>query len=90
MPVSALAHYYRSGMSVDEILDAFPFLMPAQVHGALSYYYDNIEQIDNEIALSQDESYWMTKYPPGRLSKSSPSDSAQRPAQTQPARSENT
>ena len=68
MPVSTLVHYYQSGLTIDEILDAFPFLTPAQVHDALSYYYDNLQQIDKEIALSQDEGYWIAKYPPGKLS----------------------
>jgi len=68
IPVSTLVHYYQSGLTTDEILDAFPFLTPAQVHDALSYYYDNLQQIDKEIALSQDEEYWIVKYPPGKLS----------------------
>jgi uncharacterized protein (DUF433 family) len=37
MAVSTLAHYYQSGLTIDEILNAFPFLTPAQVHDALSY-----------------------------------------------------
>lgn len=68
MAVSTLAHYYQSGLTTDEILDIFPFLTPAQIHNALSYYYDNQKKIDKEIALSQDEEYWINKYPPGKLS----------------------
>ena len=68
MSVSTLVHYYQNGLNTDEILDAFHFLTPAQVHDALSYYYDNHQHIDKEIALSQDEEYWIDKYPPGKLS----------------------
>jgi type III restriction enzyme len=90
MPVSTLVHYYQSGLTIDEILDSFSFLTPAQVHDAFSYYYDNQKQIDKEIALSQDEEYWIAKYPPGKLSIKACSLLKQGPSEVQPSQREET
>lgn len=37
------------GWSPDEIVRAHPHLTLAQVHDALSYYYENVEEINAEI-----------------------------------------
>jgi uncharacterized protein (DUF433 family) len=63
-PVSSIVQNYRRGLSVEEILVAFPQLNPAQVHDALSYYYDHLEQIDHEIATLADLDSAIAKYPP--------------------------
>ncbi len=39
-------YYYRTGMSVEEILADWDYLKPAQVFSALAYYHDNKEEID--------------------------------------------
>lgn len=49
-PVSSIVQNYRRGLSVEEILFEFPHLKPAEVHDALSYYYDHRTEIDQEIA----------------------------------------
>lgn len=41
--------YERLGWSPDEIVRAHPHLTLAQVHDALSYYYENIDEINAEI-----------------------------------------
>jgi len=41
--------HYKSGMPVEEILEGFPNIAPAQFYDALSYYYDYKEQIEKEI-----------------------------------------
>jgi hypothetical protein len=51
---------------VDEILQHYRHLTPAQVHDALSYYFDHQAEIEEEIRLDQDHTYWMKKYPPSR------------------------
>lgn len=44
--VSQIAiEYDQMGLTGDEIIQAHPHLTLAQVHDALSYYYDNIEEI---------------------------------------------
>lgn len=39
----------RRGMSPDEIVTAYPSITLADVHAALSYYYENRERIDADI-----------------------------------------
>ena len=64
--VSEVAFKHRRGDSVDEMLEAWPHLNPAQIYDALSYYYDHQAEIDEEVTRSLDEEYWRRKYPPGR------------------------
>jgi uncharacterized protein (DUF433 family) len=53
--VSHIAHRYeRERQSPDEIVQAYPHLNLAQVHGALAYYYSHQESIDKEIASSDE------------------------------------
>ena len=63
--VSNVAFRHRRGESVDEMLEAWPHLTPAQVYDALAYYYDHKDEIDREVELSLDEEYWKSKYPAG-------------------------
>jgi uncharacterized protein (DUF433 family) len=50
--VSMIWRYYRdgAGWSPCQIREAFPHLELAQIHSALSYYYDHRDAIDGEIA----------------------------------------
>jgi uncharacterized protein (DUF433 family) len=49
--VSQIAVYYeKMNYTPDEIVQALPHLTLAQVHGALSYYYENMKEIDRQIA----------------------------------------
>lgn len=41
--------YERMGWTPDEIIQAHPHLTLAQIHAALSYYYDNIREINADI-----------------------------------------
>ena len=49
IPVASIVNHYRSGMSIEEILEGYPNITPAQLFDALSYYFDNKEVIDKEI-----------------------------------------
>ena len=40
----------RHGQTPEELLGHYPHLTLASIHDALSYYYDNREEIDSEIA----------------------------------------
>lgn len=66
IPVSTVVVWYKQGKDVNEILELYPHLTPAQVHDALSYYYDHQEEMEQKIALLQDEARWQAKYPPGK------------------------
>jgi len=50
IPVASLVNHYRSGMSVEEIIEGYPSLSPAQLFDVLSYYFDNKDEIDRELA----------------------------------------
>ncbi len=63
-PVSAIIQDYRRGLSVEEILREFPALKPAEIHDALSYYYDHQAELDQEIAELTNLDAAMQQYPP--------------------------
>ena len=50
IPVVSLVNHYRTGMTVEEIIEGYPSLTPAQLYDALSYYFDNKDEIDREFA----------------------------------------
>ena len=50
IPVASIVNHYRSGMTIEEILEGYPSLTPAQLFDVLSYYFDNKEEIDKELA----------------------------------------
>lgn len=37
-------------MNIEEILKGYPSLTPAQLFDALSYYFDNKKEIDEELS----------------------------------------
>ncbi len=45
---------YRHGMSIEEIVQQYPPLKPADVHDALAYAYDHLDEIDANL-LADDE-----------------------------------
>ena len=51
--VRTIVGYYKLGLSVEEILEGLPHLTPAQVHEALSYYYDHIAEIEADLAANR-------------------------------------
>ena len=59
--VRAIAGYYQMGMSIDEILNTLPHLIPSQVHSALAYYFDHQEEIDLDLKESSDVDFWKSR-----------------------------
>lgn len=52
--VSQIAlEYERLGWTPDQIIDAHPHLTLAQVHDALSYYYENQSELDAELKAEE-------------------------------------
>lgn len=51
--VATILTCYRQGMGVEEIVQQYPALRPADVHDALAYAYDHVEEI--EAALAADD-----------------------------------
>jgi uncharacterized protein (DUF433 family) len=53
-PVRSVVFYVlRQGMSPEELVKEFSHLTLPQVYDALSYYYDNKEEIDRDLALKE-------------------------------------
>jgi len=46
--------YEVLGHSPDVIIDSHPYLNLSQVHDALSYYYDNRDELDKKIEQDQE------------------------------------
>ena len=53
--VGTILSCYRQGMRVEEIVQQYGALRPADVHDALAYAYDHIEEIEADLA-ADDES----------------------------------
>lgn len=51
--VATILVCYRQGLSVEEIVQQYPTLKPADVHDALAYAYDHLDEI--ETALADDD-----------------------------------
>ncbi len=63
--VRSIVGYYKMGMTVDEILEGLPHLKPAEVYGALAYYFDHQQEIERYIE-ENDEERLIKKIPPGK------------------------
>ncbi len=53
IPVKTLVRYYRMRYTVTEILEGFPDLTAAQLHDALSYYYDHQAEMDADMEADE-------------------------------------
>jgi len=62
--VSSIVQHYRRGLSIEELLREFPQLRPAEVHDALSYYYDHHTEIDQKLAELTALEQAMQQFPP--------------------------
>ena len=52
--VATILGCYRQGMGIEEIVQQFPGLRPADVHDALAYAYDHIEEIEADLAADDE------------------------------------
>ena len=52
--VATILTCYRQGMRVEEILQQYPELRPADVHDALAYAYDHLEEIETGLAADDE------------------------------------
>ena len=64
IPVSLILWLTRDGMSVEEIVEAYPHLRRSDVHDALAYAYDHLDEIEEDLA-SGEESAVMKEWPGG-------------------------
>ena len=47
--------YLAHGWSTDEMCRQHPYLLPAEAHAAMTYYFDHQQEIDREILQELDE-----------------------------------
>ena len=62
--VSLILSCHRQGMTVEEIVQSYPHLRPADVHDALAYAYDHPEEIEADLA-ADDKSAAQAQWPGG-------------------------
>ena len=51
--VNNVVFLHKQGKTTDKILVEYPDLTPAQVHAALTYYYDHQDEIEAELAAEE-------------------------------------
>lgn len=55
-PVHSVVFYIlRQGMTPEELIKEFSHLTLPQIYDALSYYYENREEIDKELSVDEEE-----------------------------------
>jgi uncharacterized protein (DUF433 family) len=59
--------YEMMGLTADQIIEAHPHLTLAQIHDALSYYYESIEELNAEIKAEEQFVEEMKKLYPSKL-----------------------
>jgi uncharacterized protein (DUF433 family) len=62
--VAIILGCYRQGMRVEEIVQQYPALKPADVHDALAYAYDHLPEIESDLA-ADDEAAVKARFPGG-------------------------
>jgi uncharacterized protein (DUF433 family) len=53
--VATILACYRLGMTVEEIVQQYPHLRPSDIHDALAYAYDHLEEIEAGLAADDEE-----------------------------------
>lgn len=52
--VAVVLGCYRQGMGVEEIVQQYPSIKPADVHDALAYAYDHLDEIEADLAADDE------------------------------------
>ena len=59
--VATILNCYRQEMSVEEIVQQYAPLKPADVHDALAYAYDHIDEIEADLAVDDEAAVKATR-----------------------------
>jgi len=62
-----VAWHEKRGYSPDEIVDLFPGISLADVYAALAYYFDNPQEIADELGKDTEWSAWMNTHIPSKI-----------------------
>ncbi len=52
--VATILACYRLGMGIEEIVQQYPHLRPGDVHDALAYAYEHLDEIDADLAADDE------------------------------------
>jgi uncharacterized protein (DUF433 family) len=52
--VATILTCYRYGMNIEEIVQQYPPLKPADVHDALAYAHDHLDEIESDLAEDEE------------------------------------
>lgn len=52
--VATVLTCYRQGMGIEEIVQQYPGLKPADVHDALAYAYDHFDEIEADLTADDE------------------------------------
>jgi uncharacterized protein (DUF433 family) len=52
--VATVLTCYRLGMTIEEIVQQYPHLRPADIHDALAYAYDHLDEIETGLAADDE------------------------------------
>ncbi len=52
--VAIILGCYRQGMSVEEIVQQYSSVKPADIHDALAYAYDHLDEIEADLAADDE------------------------------------
>lgn len=52
--VATVLACYRQGMRIEEIIQQYSHLKPADVHDALAYAYDHLDEIEADLAADDE------------------------------------
>jgi uncharacterized protein (DUF433 family) len=52
--VATILRAYRQGMGIEEIVQQYPGIRPADVHDALAYAYDHLDEIEADVAADDE------------------------------------
>jgi uncharacterized protein (DUF433 family) len=59
-----VADYLWRGWSAEEIVRQYPHLTLGEIHGALTYYFDHRDEVDDELAAEyRDAAAWKGAHP---------------------------
>lgn len=53
--INVASAYEHSGYSPDEIAEFYPDLSLADIHTAIAYYYDHLDEFDDVVPATEDD-----------------------------------
>jgi len=53
--VATILWCYRQSMTIEEIVQQYPFLKPSDVHDALAYAYEHVSEIETDLSADDEE-----------------------------------